>query len=251
MNASKKVSLVIASIVSLSEIVIVYELWYSGTWLLAPNVSWISWLKTGSFMLLFIGSLIAEMQPLSDKTHRLLLGAVLLLGLYQFCVNVVVNYTDAKLPVGASDFFTGWLTALQVKFAYATFDAFVRSAVVVIMWLVTGLVWRGVAVVVTDAMAELKNANEALQSTIAELQQRNTELSADNERGATWGTLSQAKRTLAINLLDVGGHLNGDRAAVMAAAKEEFGADKMSRSRAAAVAELGADTVSRGKRGKR
>lgn len=85
------------------------------------------------------------------------------------------------------------------------------------------------ALVDQDAIKEA----EQLRVTVAELQQRNAELSDDNDRGATWAALPKAARARLIN--EILPELNGHGATV----------------RAAAVAELGADTVSRGKRGKK
>lgn len=160
----QKAALVVAVIVALADAVIVYDLHLSGAWL---SPSWLSWLKTTAFVLLFIGSLIAEMQDITRPVRLLLLAAVVLLGAYQAAVNVVVNYHAASIPASAVAFFAPRLDAVQVKLWYSVADGFVRTAVVVIMWLVTGLVWRGMATgdsATAAEVAELQGALEAVEA---------------------------------------------------------------------------------------
>lgn len=135
-------ALLIAVIVALADTVVVYDLWLAGSWMADP---FLSGAKTAAFVLLFVGSLIAEMQDLVKPVRLLLLVGVIILGAYQALVNIVVNYHSAHIPVEAAAFFEGWLTLDQVRFWAAVADGVVRSTIVVIMWLVTGLVWRGVA----------------------------------------------------------------------------------------------------------
>lgn len=142
LKSYQKAALVIAVIVALADTVIVYDLWLAGSWMSTP---FLSAAKTAAFVLLFVGSLIAEMQELSRAVRLLLLAGVIILGGYQALVNVVVNFHAASIPPSAMEFFTGWLTAGQVKFWAAVADGVVRSTIVIIMWLVTGLVWRGAA----------------------------------------------------------------------------------------------------------
>lgn len=142
LKSYQKASLVIAAIVALADMVIVYDLWLAGSWMSTP---FLSGAKTAAFVLLFVGSLIAEMQTLSRSVRVLLLAGVIILGGYQAMVNVVVNYHAMVVPASAAAFFDGWLTPAQVAFWAAVADGAVRSTVVVIMWLVTGLVWRGAA----------------------------------------------------------------------------------------------------------
>jgi len=71
------------------------------------------------------------------------------------------------VPAQALAFFAEWLTPAQVVWWFAVTDGLVRTAVVVIMWLVTGMVWRGVA---TMQVASAGNAAE-----IARMQQDLTE----------------------------------------------------------------------------
>lgn len=164
-------AIVIAVIVALADAVIVYDLHLSGAWL---SPSWLSWLKTAAFVLLFIGSLIAEMQQLRFWTRVLLFVAVLLLGAYQASVNVVVNYHAAQIPQSAVAFFeTLKLTPLQVTFWYAIVDGMVRTTVVVLMWLVCGLTWRGIATDradASDALTELQAEAEQLRAANERLQ---------------------------------------------------------------------------------
>ena len=144
----RKAALAIAVITALAEVVIVYDLYTSGTWL-APGA--LSAAKTTAFVLLFIGSLIAEMQPLSRPLRGLLFVAVVALGLYQIQVNILVNYHHAQLPPSITAFFTYVMASTSeadTRFWAAIADGTVRTFVVIIMWLVTGLVWRG------DALAK-------------------------------------------------------------------------------------------------
>jgi hypothetical protein len=142
MKSYQKAALAIAVIVALADSVIVYDLWLAGSWWSTPLLSGA---KTAAFVLLFVGSLIAEMQHVSRSVRWLLLASVVLLGSYQAMVNVVVNYHAAVIPATAAEFFQGWLTPAQVKWWSAVADGVVRSTIVVLMWLVTGLVWRGAA----------------------------------------------------------------------------------------------------------
>jgi hypothetical protein len=103
MNALKsyqKAALAIAVIVALADTVIVYDLWLAGSWMSTP---FLSAAKTAAFVLLFVGSLIAEMQELSRAVRLLLLAGVVILGGYQALVNVVVNYHAASIPVSAME----------------------------------------------------------------------------------------------------------------------------------------------------
>lgn len=141
----RKAALAIAVITALAEVVIVYDLYTSGTWL-APGA--LSAAKTTAFVLLFIGSLIAEMQPLSRSLRGLLFVAVVALSLYQIQVNILVNYHHAQLPPSITAFFTYVMASTSeadTHFWAAVADGTVRTFVVIIMWLVTGLVWRGEA----------------------------------------------------------------------------------------------------------
>lgn len=220
MNSHQKIALVIAVIISLAEVVIVYELWIAGMWIVSGNNGWwLSAAKTAAFVLLFVGSLLAEMQSLSSRTRWLLLAAVMLLGGYQAATNIVVNYSSAIIPQSAVEFFQPTLTPMQTKFAIAIADGAVRSIVVVIMWMVTGLVWRGVATV-------QKVDNSELQSKIDELQRANEELSSHCQ---VWSTLSQAGQLrLLFAMME---ELNGNGEAVEAAARRQYGSDKVSRAK--------------------
>lgn len=152
----RKAALVIAVITALAEIVIVYDLYASGVWL-APGP--LAAAKTAAFVILFIGSLIAEMQPLRRPVRGLLFGAVVILGLYQAQVNVLVNYHHAELPATVPQFFIYILpaaTPADTRFWAAVADGTVRTVVVVIMWLTTGLVWRGEALEVGEAAAQTR-----------------------------------------------------------------------------------------------
>lgn len=227
-DKNKIVALVVAYIISLAEVVIIYELWLAGTWLL-DNAAYgkeISAAKTASFILLFIGSLIAEMQRLNKSTKRLLLVVVLLLGAYQTFINFVVNYDNANIPPNIVALFAPVMSLIWVKVCFAGLDAITRSCVVVLMWLVTGQVWLGVASMIAD---DTRAAMEKLQATITELQQRNDELKTDASQSAVWLSLPKALRAnrLAVLLPE----LNGSGEIVKAAAKKELGADTVSRAK--------------------
>jgi len=140
----RRAALVIAVIVALAEAVVVYDLWLAGTWL---TLSALSVAKTAAFVMLFIGSLIAEMQPIARRVRWLLFGVVLLLGSYQAGINIVVNYAGADVPQVVTRFVEGWISADATVRWYAVIDGAVRSIVVVLMWAVVGLVWRGDAIV--------------------------------------------------------------------------------------------------------
>lgn len=142
LKGHQKAAIVIAVIVALADTVIVYDLYVSGAWL-SPSL--LSCFKTAALVLIFIGSLVAEMQPLSRRARALLLVAVLVLGCYQIAVNVVVNFHSANVPAQAAVFFADWLTPDAVTWWYAVVDGTVRTAIVILMWLVTGLTWRGAA----------------------------------------------------------------------------------------------------------
>lgn len=163
-------ALAIAAIVALAEGVIVYELQLSGAWLV-PD--WLAWLKTIAFMLLFVGSLIAEMQQLAPRVRWLLIATVVILGLYQAFTNAWGNYFGANIPTSAVAFFNGLLTDEQVRRGFAIVDALTRTAVVVLMWLVTGLVWKGAAIHAEAAtapqadIAELQAQLEAMRGEVA------------------------------------------------------------------------------------
>ncbi|MFQ5613214.1 MAG: hypothetical protein ACE5H9_13885 [Anaerolineae bacterium] len=141
----RRAAMAIAIITALAEIVIVYDLYQSGLWL-APSA--LSGAKTAAFVILFIGSLIAEMQDLRRPIRLLLFVAVVALGLYQIQVNILVNFDHANLPESVTTFFAyrfSPTTPADARWWAAVVDGVVRTFVVIIMWLVTGLVWRGEA----------------------------------------------------------------------------------------------------------
>jgi hypothetical protein len=227
MNKNKWSALVVALIISLAEVVIIYELWLAGTWLLdnASYGPYISGAKTASFILLFIGSLIAEMQRLNKSTKRLLFSVVVLLGLYQTFINFVVNYDNANLPQNIVALFAPVMTLTQSKIAFAASDAIIRSSVVVLMWLVTGQVWLGVASMIAD---DTRAAIDKLQATIVELQQRNVELQTVAGQSTVWMAIPKSLR--AKRLAQLLPEMNGSGEVVIAAAKNELGGDTVSRS---------------------
>lgn len=156
MKSHRRAAFFIGLVVVLVETVIIYDLWFAGSWL-SPSV--LSVAKTVAFVLIFIGSLVAEMQELAPRTGRLLLACILILGVYQGIVNATVNFYGAEIPAAASAFFIPFgLDAGQVKFWYAISDAAVRTLTGIIMWLVTGLVWKGVAY----GEAEVPDVEQAL-----------------------------------------------------------------------------------------
>lgn len=159
LQSHHKAALAIAVIVALADTVIVYDLWLAGSWLTNPLLSAF---KTAAFIILFIGALIAEMQDLQKGTRLLLFGGVLILGTYQAGVNVVANYHGATIPQSAVEFFSPLANPMQVKFWYSLVDGIVRTTVVIIMWLVTGLVWRGLATGDSASSAELAETQEQL-----------------------------------------------------------------------------------------
>jgi len=177
LRSHKRAALAIAVIVALADTVIVYDMWLAGTWL---TNGWLSGFKTAAFVILFIGSLIAEMQELQKRTRWLLFAGVVLLGSYQATVNVVANYHGANVPTEVLALFTPHLSTMQVQIWYAVIDGLVRTTVVIIMWLVTGLVWRGLATSdsvsgeeVASLQAELASVQadrDALQASVAGMQ---------------------------------------------------------------------------------
>ena len=196
---------IVAVIVILAEIVIVYELQLAGSWLVP---GWLSSLKTVAFILLFVGSLIGEVQPLAPRVRWLLFAAVVILSAYQAVINAWVNFYGADIPQAALVFFADWFTPAQIAWWFAVVDGMVRTVVVVIMWLVTGLVWRGVAVREDDGNAAQADV-EALRASLAAAQ-------VAAQGAGSWQLLSPTAkaRWLASNT-------NGDRPAAALVAEAE------------------------------
>lgn len=170
----QQVAAIVAIIVALADVVIVYDLWLAGSWLSSPLLAAT---KTAAFVLIFIGSLIAEMQELRRSTRWLLFGCVLILGIYQAVVNMVVNFYGAVVPPAASAFFETFnMSASQVKFWYATTDASVRTLVVIIMWLVTGIIWRGAAAIVRKEPKSRKGRRVTTPKVVDEIANGSTGL---------------------------------------------------------------------------
>lgn len=138
---NRKAAIALAIIVALADFVIIYDQWLVGKWF---TLDFLSGAKTAAFILLFVGSLIAEVQPLTRSVRWLLFAGVVLLCSYQAAINVIVNYEGAIIPPRVVLFFA-WLNATNASVAWwaAVLDGVIRTAVVVIMWLVTGMVWKG------------------------------------------------------------------------------------------------------------
>jgi len=169
LRSHKRAALAIAVIVALADTVIVYDLWLAGSWLTLPGLSVA---KTAAFVILFIGSLVAEMQELQKRTRFLLFAGVVILGAYQAAINIVANYHGANIPPETVALFEPHLNAMQVRVWYAIVDGLVRTTVVIIMWLVTGLVWRGLATseqVSSEQLAEVNAENTELLTQVSEL----------------------------------------------------------------------------------
>lgn len=212
-------ALAIAVIVGLAEGVIVYELQLSGGWLV-PD--WLAWLKTIAFMLIFVSSLIAEMQNLAPRVRWLLIATVVILGLYQAFTNAWGNYYGANIPPQAVAFFNGALSPEQVRRGFAIVDALTRTAVVVLMWLVTGLVWRGVAVSVEVATAPqvelmaMQTDMERMRADLAAAQHKTETAKAEAQAAGAWKLLSGAAKARFI-----AENMNGNRPSAAEVARLE------------------------------
>jgi nitrate reductase NapAB chaperone NapD len=137
-----------------------------------------------------------------------------------------VNYYGANIPQRILDLFAPVWSVTVTEIVYSGFDAITRSLVVVLMWLVAGKLWRGVALIIAD---DTKEAMARLQETVTELQQRNAELEDTHKYGAMFAVMSGINQARLVD--EMKKIANGQTPQLEAAAKAELPAYTRSRAK--------------------